>query len=341
MKNTESVFGTLRDDPIQLVAPRGRRTDDQGFERRTWRQAHAASAHEASLSSGDLADQFLVFQFDKQEDGDSILDPTDVEPSLHGSEDTPDVLAQLQMVSFHAGDDDVEKDTKATLRIDLGKDKSSNSTLDTLFWSLSAGMNLYSEQKGAKAEGGDLNADFSSAFANRPIEIPGGLAELSFEVVKHREPRWWERVFKFLQSGTGTTLTSAVGFPAITTKAVGFIDELVGRLHDDRPEYLFRSRPMTLALSSKAKSDFTGGLPSIELGSMAKGFCLLARGRNYGALVEHDPIFYPHFKKLVPKDVSRADLLSGRYDDPFQNMTYAVVRVGLSETKLKPLVKLA
>ncbi|ANM30179.1 hypothetical protein ABI59_12245 [Acidobacteria bacterium Mor1] len=321
----------MRDEPIRLVLPDRDNLGNEGLERRT--RARATTANR-SLSSGDLADQFLIFQFNKEDQGDTILDSTDVKPSLKGSDEKPDVLAKLQMVSFQAGDDDVDKGTKATLRIDMGKDKSSNSPLDTLFWSLSAGLNLYNEAKDAKAAPDELTTDLSAAFSNRPIEIPGGLAELSFEVVKHREPRWWQRVFKFLQSGTGTALTSAIGFPAITGKAVGFIDELVGRLHDDSPDYLFKSRPMTLALTEKAKTDFTGGMASIELGSMDKGFCLLARGRDYGSLIENDPIFFPHFKKLVPSGVSRQDMLAGNYHDPFQHMTYAVIRVGLNETKL-------
>ncbi|MCP4003746.1 MAG: hypothetical protein GY725_06075 [bacterium] len=337
MEDLKPLFGTHRDDPldsgtlIELLEAglRGTPTEESPLEGMTERPAR--------LLTEDLEDQFIVFQFNDQDSGKRIIETSSVEPALDGNDDNPDVNARLQLASFHLGTGhNLKEDTRATLRLDFGKDKDSNSSLDTVFWSIAAGMELYEAHK-KKAPPKEMGSDFSEAFAHRPIEIPGGLSQISFEVIKHREPPWWKKVFSFLTSGTGTALTSAIGFPGITTQAVSFVDELLGRLHKSEPEVLFKSHPMTLALSKRAKSDYTGGLSSVRLGSLRQGFCLIARGRDFKTVHEYDPIYYPSYGKLVPKDVTPQDLVAGNYEDPFGEMTYAVLRLVLRETKFEML----
>jgi hypothetical protein len=277
----------------------------------------------------------MMFQFNKDPDGPRVLDPSQVTPEVDGTDENPDVLATLQLVSFNVGSENIDPETKATLRLDLGKDKSSNSHLDTLFWSISAGMNLYDQHKKGTPAPEELSADLSAALGQRPVEIPGGLGEFSFEVIKHKEPKWWERVFDFLQSETGSALTSAVGFPGITTRALGFLDELVGRLYEEQPEYLFKSRPMTLALSKRAKDDFAGGLGEIvKVGSLSRGFCILARGADFSTIVDSNPVYYPHLKKIAPQDCPLEDILGGTRTE-LDQISYAMIRVGTRETKLQ------
>ena len=289
----------------------------------------------ATLSVHDLEDQFLVFQFSGKADGPRILETSQVSPKLQGAKEKPDIKARMQLTSFHIGEgEDIDKNTRATLRLDFGKDDKSNSPLDTVFWSIAAGLRLYDDIKKKRTETKDLQSDFNDAFSNRPIEIPGGLGKLSFEVVKHQEPKWWQKIFQFLQSDTGKALTSAIGFPGITTQAIGLIDQLVNRLDKSKPKTLFKSRPMTLALSEKAKSDYTGGLPGIEVGSLSPGFCLLARGKDFNTIVDSDPVYMASYGLLRPKDVSVADFLRGNYDDPFEDVTYAVLRLVMAEAEL-------
>ncbi len=288
-----------------------------------------------TLSENDLEDQFLVFQFSDKSEGPRILETSQVTPKIKGTEEKPDIKARMQLTSFHiGGGEDIDKNSRATLRIDFGKDEKSNSSLDTVFWSIAAGLKLYDDIKKKPTDAKDLQSDFNSAFSKRPIEIPGGLSKLSFEVVKHQEPKWWQNIFTFLQSDTGKTLTSAIGFPGITTQAIGLVDELVNKLDNSKPKTLFKSRPMTLSLSEKAKSDFTGGLPGIELGSLNPGFCLLARGRDFKTIVDSDPVYMAAYGILKPKDVNVADFLQGNYDDPFKSVTYAVLRLVMAETEL-------
>lgn len=289
------------------------------------------------LSEKDLKNQFLLFQFNEAEDGPPILHSPEVSPVKNGSDEKPDASVMVQLSSFNVGsDEDIDRNTRATLRLDFCKDPQSSSSLDTLFWAIAAGLNLYNEAKGKKSEAKDLNADFSEAVSRKPAEIPGGLAKLSFEVVKHREPRWWQKVFSFLQSGTGTALTSAIGFPAITGKAIGVLNELLNQLDRSNPESLFKSVPTTLALTERARKAYLGGSKSATVGVLNPGFCLLVRGRDYKTLVDNSPIYEGALGLLRPKDMSTQDFLQSPESNPFNKMTYAVLRVRVAETKLNP-----
>lgn len=286
----------------------------------------------------DLSDQFVTFQLSNELGKPAILESSQVEPAMKGSNESPDILVNLEMLSFHIGaNEEVDKNTRATIRINIGKDENSRDKyFNTAFWSIAAGLNLYNEIKNKAADPKELKSDFKAAFGNRPIEIPGGLSKMTFEVVKHREPKWWQRIFKFLQSDTGKSLISTVGFPAITSTAINMLDELLNRLDKSDPEVLFKSLPLRLALSQQAKNDFTAGNPRIKMGSLNPGFCVLARGKDFDAFVNSDAIFYPAYGKLVPSKVTEAQLLSGKYDDPFRDVTYSIFRVGMKEAKLDP-----
>ncbi|QLE01748.1 hypothetical protein HX109_09325 [Galbibacter sp. BG1] len=290
------------------------------------------------ISEKDLSNQFIIFQLSDKKEGAAVLESSEVEPSLEGSKEEPDVLVNLEMQSFHIGEDvKIDKKTRATMRINIGKDESStNPYFETVFWSIAAGLDLYNKAKNKPVSPKDLKADFKEAFANRPIEIPGGLAKMTFEVVKHQEPKWWQRIFNFFKSGTGQVFTSTIGFPAITTSAISLVDELLNKLDKSDPEILFKSRPLRLALSQKAKNDYTSGNERVKIGALSPGFCVLARGKDFLKLINADAYYYPTYGKLVPEKVNNADLVSGNYNDPFKNVTYAIFRIGMKTTKLDP-----
>ena len=291
-----------------------------------------------STGDDDLGNQFIIFQLNNTDTESTLLETSQVDPKLDGSEDAPDVQMNMEMIAFHIGKNEgIPDDTRATMRLVIGKDENSRDKyFDTAFWTIAAGLQLYNQATGKTAESKDLKADFSKAFGKRPIEIPGGLARMTFEVVKHREQAWWQRVFGFLQSGTGRALTSVIGFPAITNTAIGLVDELLNNLNADVTGVLFKSRPLTLALSKQAKNDFSGGNPRIKVGCLSPGFCVIARGRDYGLLNTADAYFYSAYGKLVPSAVSMEDLLAGTYKDPFENCTYAVFKIGMRGTRLNP-----
>ncbi|MFK7935284.1 MAG: hypothetical protein AB8G22_17355 [Saprospiraceae bacterium] len=286
----------------------------------------------------ELANQFIVFQLSNQLEGSTILESSEVEPMISTTAEKSDVLVQLEMLSFHiAHNEPVDRNSRATMRIIIGKDENSRDKyFDTAFWTVSAGLKLYDAIQKKTPEAKDFKTDLSKAFGKRPIEIPGGLASLSFDVIKHREPKWWQRIFQFIQSDTGKTLTSVVGFPAITHTAINMLDELLNRLDGSEPEVLFSSRPLTLALTDLAKLDYTAGNPRIKVGTLNPGFCVLARGKDFHTIANASAYYYPAYGKLVPDTVSPGDLVSGNYEDPFKNITYAVFKVGMQTTKLDP-----
>lgn len=344
---TVPLFGAY-DEPVSAILRVERSHEKSALAPFGARRTDEPSAHSlalttvggAALTPADHPDQFVVLQFSADDVGPRLLHTSDVEPSLAGSDDHPDVLARLQMVAFHvARDADRDPDRRATLRITMGKAPGSDSPLDTLFWAVASGLDLYDGEKRAPAHPRDLGSDYDRALSGRPIEIPGGLGELKFEVVEHREPKWWKKVFSFLQSDTGSALTSAVGFPAVTRQAVGFLDDLLNRLDRERPDILFQSRPLTLALSRRAH-DFAreGAGEWLRVSALRKGYGLLVRYRDAATVLAHDPSFYLGEGRLVPRGVTGQQVAAGAYDDPFQNLTYAVIRVGLAETRLTPTV---
>src|SRR5690606_24981683 len=188
----------------------------------------------------DLSNQFVNFQLSNSLDKPSIQESSQVEPILSGSNEQPDMLVNLEMLSFHIGaNEKIDKNSRATIRINIGKDETSRDKyFNTEFWSIAAGLDLYNQAKNKVADPKELKSDFKQAFGNRPIEIPGGLSKMTFEVVKHREPKWWQNIFKFLQSETGKSLISTVGFPAISSTAINMLDELLNRLDKSEPEIL-------------------------------------------------------------------------------------------------------
>jgi hypothetical protein len=92
---------------------------------------------------------------------------------------------------------------------------------------------------------------------------------------------------------------------------------------------------MILALSEQAKMDYTGGIPRIRVGCMNQGFCVFARRRDYHIIANANAFYYPHHGVLVPSSVDPADVAAGTYDNPLEDVTYAVFKVNMIPTKLE------
>jgi hypothetical protein len=161
---------------------------------------------------------------------------------------------------------------------------------------------------------------------------------MTFQVIKHKEPAWWRRVFEFAGGDAAKSIISMLGFPALTNDAIRMINQLLDRFDDSAPEVLFQSRPLRFALTQRAKDEITGGSERVPMGALNKGYCLLARGRDFATVVDHDAYYYPTYEKLLPASVSPEQAFAGKYNDPFAGMTYAVFRLGLAETQLAPRV---
>ena len=288
-------------------------------------------------TSDDFADQFVVFQLNDAKDGPALLEASGVAPRLAGDSTSPDVLVGLELLAFHLGEGEtVAPDTRATLRLTLGRDESStDARLDTLFWTIAAGLRLYDARTGSRPQAKDLRADLRRAFGGRPVEVAGGVARLAFEVVKHPEPAWWRRTFSFAAGDTGKTLVSTLGFPALTGPALELVDGLLERLAESSPAPLFRSLPLRLALTRSARDDLACG-GRVRVGCLNPGYAILARARDYATLLAADPIYHATYGRLLPSASASTPAPLSSTDDPFRALTYAVLRIGMRETSLEP-----
>jgi hypothetical protein len=281
-----------------------------------------ADASGTSMMAGIDPLQFGVFSLVSEDGGLVVRDPHFIEPSLTGDE--PDVETRIQLAAFNAPNFGNEGYTGATLRLDIGQDELSDSPLRPVFWSIAAALDLAKSQSG-EARNNDYRLDFSSALNNRPVSIPGGLAELRFEVVANKPKPWWREIFSFGASDAGSALATAIGFPMVGPAALKLLDQAFDELIDNA-EPLFRSRPIRFAMSAKAKEDFTGNVPGFELPALNPGFHVLARSQDFSVISAQKAKFLAGYGVLVPSDMSLQDLHSGA-NHALSNIPYAVIRV--------------
>jgi hypothetical protein len=292
----------------------------------------------------EIPNQFFAFQATVLPDKTpALLVPNDVEPLIDTSDDLPDVLLSVNLKSFHlAKSEKVDKDTRATLRISLNKenDVERANRFDTLFWTVTTGLNLFNSELGKKFDKLDSKSyetDFMKALSNRPIEIPGGVGSIKLEIIKHKEPAWWHKVFTFLGGDNGRKITSALGFPAITTEAFNFIDKVATSFESKDSEKLFASRSLKFAFSKQARAVITDNVP-VKASSLNKGIWVLARGRDLKALANAKAYYDDMLGILVPDGVTQGDVLTGNYVDPFQEVTYAVLKAGMKAAKIETTI---
>jgi len=179
----------------------------------------------------DLSKQFIIFQIQPPGSDAAAIDLSKVTPQFEGDSDKPDMLMQLEMTCFNlANSEKVTSKTRATMRVVVHQMDTVDAQLEPLVWVVSAGLQLYDLIEKKRSKPADLKMDFQKPFGHRPIEIPKGRAMLTFDVYKHKEPKWWNKVFHFIGSKTGKTLTSIIGFPGVTQEAVGIINQLLNQL---------------------------------------------------------------------------------------------------------------
>jgi hypothetical protein len=286
----------------------------------------------ATAQTAELRDQFFIFQLNDDPKGPAVLEPTEVAPSIKGSDDQPDVLMRLAMESLHVGKQEpVSPETKATTRVAVGEDSSVSRGFETLTWTLAAGLDLWDQYKNEQTQHNEMKADSHEAFGGSPIELVGGVGKLSFEVVKHKNPPWWRDLFKLAQDPTVNKLVSLVGFPAITLSAVSFVDGLLSKLlGSEDPDVLFKGRPMKLALTEKGRDELTAGLHTVKAGCVNPGFLVLARGRDRDEIVAADVEYHSELGVLIPRGKRGEEI----YDDALPEVTYAIMRLKMKQAKL-------
>ena len=279
-----------------------------------------------------LSDQFIALNLESNADNThSFKLSHNSSPTLEGGDDNPDVALKIEMIAFSAGEGDPSKGS-ATLRLDVCQHKNNYGAMEPLYWSIAAGVDIASLfKKGVSPS--NYRKDFQSSFSNREIEVPGGLCNLSFELVRHKEQPWWQKIFKFANTGAGSVLLDAAGFPGITRGAVDIIDQAFDRLHNADKDILFKSAMAPYALSAFGVEDYTLGSSGVKIGVLNKGFTLLVPQRHVAIFEELAPTILPSQGRLLPRGVSELEALDPDYKNPFDSVPYVVLKVKTASTK--------
>jgi hypothetical protein len=296
----------------------------------------SSDSDEPKITAGEVSNQFMVFQFQKQKDGSPImLESSAVEPLLETGGAAPDIAMDVKLLSFHLGENEsVAKDSRATLRLTVSRaeESSRGSDFENLYWAVTAGLSLWDDIKGRKVGSHQVKSDFRRALGNKYIEVPGALGDIKLEVISHKEPPWWRKAFQFAASDAGKALVAALGFPAVTSQVIRFVDEAASRFEKTNPEVIFASRPLKFAFSKQARDGFYSS-GAARIGALNPGLWLMARGRDFKSLENIPAYYYGTLGMIVPASVSIADMISEKYEDPFKNITYAVFGVQMKPFK--------
>lgn len=292
----------------------------------------AVRGHNALAADSD-SNQFILMQLTGDEK--RIVNTSAITPTLKGDSDKPDVNMQLDFESFKIGrNEDIDRKTKATLQLQIGQEKKIDA-LDKLFYCINGGMDLYNELKGKKTDAKDFKKSTEAAMGNKPISMPGGMGQITLKVVKHEEPKWWQRVFSFAKSDTAKELFSLIGFPGITETALNCVSGMLDSLFDREPEILFQSQPIKVGFTQSAREELSGGLSTNYVSCLNQGFWVMVRKADYQAVLDAKPIYYGGYGILAPDGMSEIDALRDEAGNPFSRITYAVIRSRIKEVDLK------
>lgn len=313
-------------------------TNQQEFNQATWEQnqdnaePELESAFESTRQTDLDPNQFILFQL-SDDPQKRILNTSEVEPLLKGSDTMPDVNLQVDFDAFKFSDSEgIDPDTKATLQLVIGQGESL-SGYDKFFYCINGGLELYDKIKGKKSSANDFKKSTGDALGKKAISMPRGLGQISLKVVKHQEPAWWQRVFSFASTSQGKELLSLVGFGGITEAAVNTIGGMMENLFSKEPEILFESAPIKLAFSGLGKTDLNGGLLTNHVSSLNAGYWVMARMSDYQKILSLKPIYY-NGPGLLAED--QMDLITAMsHENTFNSLTYAIMRVKMKEVDLK------
>ena len=304
------------------------------FDQGNWEKAALAQPQFENAGFESAVDnQFVLLQLSGGEE--RVNQTTAVIPKLQGAQDKPDINMMLDFEGFKiAGNENIDRNTKATLQLQIGQEQKIGA-LEKLFYSINGGLDLFNTLKNKKAEAKDFKKSTDQALGNKPISLPGGVGQISLKVVKHEEPKWWQKVFSFAKTDTAKDLFSLVGFPGITASALSCVGNMLDNLLEEEPEILFQSQPVKLAFTQAAKDDLNGDLDINRVSCLNPGFWVMARKSDFKKIIELKPIYFSGFGLLAPDGMSEIDALQDGANNPFSQMTYAIIRARMKEVDLK------
>ena len=191
------IFGKLGNEPLQFQSKpvffdSSSLTKGAVAEELSFQTEQGVVPHNFSTAAGPSQNDKQFYLYQLGGDKTPLIDPHNTEPTLDGSDKEPDTLVSVELESFNFSRSlNVDSDTQATLRLDIGKDDQARSNLDLLLWSVSSAIDLAQQfKKGKTAKPADLNFKSASVFKSGPAQIPGSLGKITIEVVKHDKPRF-------------------------------------------------------------------------------------------------------------------------------------------------------
>ena len=307
------------------------------FNQAAWEQnLQEGNQPKSFLESADEAsNQFILLQLS---DGDKrVLNTTEVVPKLKGTE-KPDINMLLDFEGFKIGsNENIDPKTKATLQLKVGQEHKITG-LEKLFYCINGGLDLYNEVKRKRAEPKDFKQSTETALGNKPISLPGGVGQISLNVVKHDEPKWWQKIFSFAKSDSAKNLMSLIGFGGITEVAVNSIAGMLDNLFDKEPEILFQSQAVKLSFTQAGKEELGGDLSTVKVSCLNPGLWVMARKTDYDTILSANPVYYSGFGILAPDGMSEIDALQDSGNNPFSKITYAIIKAKIKEVDLKESV---
>ena len=277
--------------------------------------------------------QFVLLQLTDSDQ--RVLPTSQVVPTLHGLEEKPDINMLLDFEGFNIGSkEDIDRRSKATLQLKVGQEQNMGK-LDKLFYCLNGGLDLYDHIKNKKSDSKDFKKSTDQALGRKPISLPGGVGQLTLQVVKHEEPKWWQEIFRFAKTDAAQELFSLVGFGGITQAAVSCVEGMMDRLFDKTPEILFQSQPVRAGFTKSARDELSGGVSTNFVSCLNPGYWIMARKSDYEFIVQNKPIYYGGFGVLAPEGMGEIDALKDGDNNPFSQLTYAVIRARMKELNLE------
>jgi hypothetical protein len=308
-------------------------SSDAHFDQAKWENPTLTRGGKSFFESAVDDNQFILLQL---AGGEKRIVPTSqVDPALQGGAGKPDINMSLDFESFKIGmNESIDKDTKATLQLKIGQEEKAGS-LDKLFYCINGGLDLYNEIKGNRSEAKDFKKSTAGALGNKPISMPGGIGQISLQVLKHEEPKWWQQIFAFAKTDAAKELFSLIGFPGVTETAVNCISGMLDTLLGKGSEVLFQSQPIKVGFSKSAKDELSGGLDTNYVSCLNPGFWVMARKSDYDTIVNAKPIYYGGYGLLAPDGMTEIEAIKDSSSNPFSKLTYAVIRAKMVELDMK------
>jgi len=306
----------------------------------TGSQVELFSGHNVSPKTPDLTECVIV-QVSNDQAGTVLKDPFNVDPTITGSDDKPDVALSIQLQGFHMGESTpIDSNTRATMRVvTTNQTSASDNNLQPLYWAVMAGIDLwkqYGKPEDKKASVENQQNNIKDALVNRPIEVRNGLASIQIQILQHKEPPWWRQIFSWLVSPDGgEAIAEALGYGAIAKPAMSILDKFVTDLGNYEAKPIIQTSFGPYAFSKRGRNKYETGFN--VCGHLNGGSWILLKPEDFDKVAKLKPYFYGPFGRLIPAGKTpiqfSSEIKANKQSDALSDVTYAVFTADTKEFK--------